>query len=267
MDSYVKSLIVTFPLREPAIKAAVRAAGIPAGSNGLDAGCGLGQPALILAGQAGPEGHVTGADLSATFLNHARKIAAENGKSRQVSFKQADVSNLPFDTDQFDWAWSMDCVGYHPADPRPSLKELIRVVKPGGFLVLIAWSGQQLLPGYPRLEARLNATAAGTAPFTDGMDPGRHFLRTQGWFHELGLLDISTATFTGDVSAPLTSELRDGLISLMSMRWDGARSEVSQEDWEEYQRITQPGSPDFILDLPDYYAFFTYSMFRGVVGG
>ena len=33
------------------------------------------------------------------------------------------------------------------------------------------------------------------------------------------------------------------------------------------QRLCEPGSADFILDLPDYYAFFTYSMFWGQVPG
>ena len=43
------------------------------------------------------------------------------------------------------------------------------------------------------------------------------------------------------------------------------QSELTPEDWVEFQRLCQPGSPDFILDLPDYYAFYTYSMFRGKV--
>ena len=35
--------------------------------------------------------------------------------------------------------------------------------------------------------------------------------------------------------------------------------------WAEFQRLCQPDSPDFILNLPDYYAFFTYTMFYGKV--
>jgi hypothetical protein len=50
-----------------------------------------------------------------------------------------------------------------------------------------------------------------------------------------------------------------------SLRWPGVQSELTPEDWVEFQRLRQPGSPDFILDLPDYYAFYTYSMFRGKV--
>jgi len=53
------------------------------------------------------------------------------------------------------------------------------------------------------------------------------------------------------------------MLSLFEMRWEGAQSELSAEDWAEYQRLCQPESPDFILDSPDYYAFFTYSLFYG----
>jgi demethylmenaquinone methyltransferase/2-methoxy-6-polyprenyl-1,4-benzoquinol methylase len=49
------------------------------------------------------------------------------------------------------------------------------------------------------------------------------------------------------------------------MRWGGARAEVPPDVWGEFERLTDPASADFILDLPDYYAFFTYSLFSGRV--
>ena len=49
------------------------------------------------------------------------------------------------------------------------------------------------------------------------------------------------------------------------MRWMGVESELTSEDFETYQRLGLPESPDFILNHPDYYAFFTYSMFHGRV--
>ena len=42
-------------------------------------------------------------------------------------------------------------------------------------------------------------------------------------------------------------------------------AELSEGDWVEFQRLCLAESPEFIPDLPDYYAFFTYSMFRGRV--
>ena len=39
---------------------------------------------------------------------------------------------------------------------------------------------------------------------------------------------------------------------------------IARGDCAGYQRLCLPESPDFIRDLPDYYALFTYSMFYGV---
>ena len=145
------------------------------------------------------------------------------------------------------------------------VRELARVVKPVGLVVLLGWSSQQLLPGYPLLEARLNATASGIAPFVKGKRSELHFLRALGWFREAGFEEATAHTFVGDVHAPLSDDLRSALTSLFQMRWGEPQSELTQEDWAEYQRLCQPESPDFIPNLPDYYAFFTYSMFRGRV--
>jgi demethylmenaquinone methyltransferase/2-methoxy-6-polyprenyl-1,4-benzoquinol methylase len=51
------------------------------------------------------------------------------------------------------------------------------------------------------------------------------------------------------------------------MLWGEPQPGVAPEDWAEYQRLCRPQSPDFILDLADYYGFFTYTMFRGKVPG
>jgi len=265
MDAYAQQLAVSNPLAEPVIRSAIQALQLPAGSRGLDAGCGIGLQALLLAEAVGPAGHVTGLDLSPQFSVHARGIAEKAGLSERISFQQGDVNRLPFDDDTFDWVWSANCVGYHPAEPLPLLRELTRVVKPGGNVAILAWSSQQLLPGYPLLEARLNTTSSGIAPFVKGKRPELHFLRALGWFREAGLEEPTAQTFVGDAHAPLNDDMRSALMALLEMRWPGVESEVTPEDWAEFQRLCQPESPDFILDLPDYYAFYTYSMFRGKV--
>ena len=264
-DSYAHKLHLSDFLREPAIRSAIQALGLPRGSRGLDAGCGIGSHTLLLAEAVAPAGHVTGLDLSPEFLARARETAERHGLSEQVSFQEGDVSGLPFDDDTFDWAWSVDCVGFIPAEPVSLLKGLARVVKPRGSVAILVWSSQMLLPGYPLLEARLNATSLGIAPFVKGKRPELHFLRALGWFRDAGLEDPTARTFAGDVHAPLSDDIRSALMSLIQMRWGEPQSELSQEDWAEYQRLCQPGSPDFILSAPDYYAFFAYSMFHGKV--
>jgi SAM-dependent methyltransferase len=232
--TYAHALYLSDFLREPTIRSAIHSLQLPPRSRGLDAGCGSGSHTLLLAEAVAPAGHVTGLDLRPELLAHARETAAKSSLSQCVSFQEGD-------------------------------RELARVVKPGSSVAILAWSSQQLLPGHPLLEARLNATSSGIAPFVKGKRPELHFFRALGWFRDAGLQEPRAQTFVGDVHAPLSDDIRSALLSLLEMRWGEPQSELSQEDWAEYQRLSQPSSPDFILDLPDYYAFFTYSMFTGRV--
>jgi ubiquinone/menaquinone biosynthesis C-methylase UbiE len=265
MDDYAQKLLVSNPFHEPIIRAAIKELRFPVGSRGLDAGCGVGLQIPLFMEAIGPGGHVTGLDLSPQLLAHARELMERAGLAGQVSFKEGSVNKLPFDSDAFDWAWSANCVGYASFDPLPSLKEMARVVKPGGTVAILVWSSQQLLPGYPLLETRLNATPAGIAPFTTGMGPERHFMRASGFMRRAGLSDIRIRTFVGEAQAPLSDEMRRAIKALIDMRWPGAERELSAEDRALFQRLCQQQSPDFILNIPDYYAFFTETLFYGKI--
>jgi demethylmenaquinone methyltransferase/2-methoxy-6-polyprenyl-1,4-benzoquinol methylase len=264
-EIYIERLLDSNPLREPLLRSVIQALRLPQGSRGLDAGSGLGLQTLLLAEAIGPAGHVTGLDLLQEFLRYGEKMVEKAGLAGRISFQEGNVSRLPFDDDVFDWVWSADCVGYPAGDLLPLLRELARVVKPGGIVAILAWSSQCLLPGHPLLEARLNATCSGLLPYVSGTRPELHFLRAPGWFGAAGLVDVEARTFAGDVQAPLSADIRRALISLFQMLWGEPGSAVSPEDWADYQRLCRPESPDCILNVPGYYAFFTYSMFRGKV--
>jgi demethylmenaquinone methyltransferase/2-methoxy-6-polyprenyl-1,4-benzoquinol methylase len=262
MNSYAKTLDLSFALREPTMREAIGAVRFSPGSQGLDVGCGIGNITSILAKSVAPAGHVTGVDISADMVVNATEAAERAGLSEQLSYRQGDMKDLPFDDNTFDWTWSVDCVGYASVEPLPIIKELMRVVRPGGRITFMAWSSQQLLPGHPDLEARLNATSMGIAPFVKGRYPENHLFRALGWFRQLGLESPKAYTFVGTAHAPLSEHVREALLSLIQMRWPGVQSELHQDDWDVFQRLCQPDSPDFILDLSGYYAFFTYSMFE-----
>jgi demethylmenaquinone methyltransferase/2-methoxy-6-polyprenyl-1,4-benzoquinol methylase len=222
---------------------------------------------MLFAEETGPNGHITGVDVSAEMLDYGRELVNEAGMQAQISFQEADIASLPFDDNTFDWTWSADCAGYGPWDTLKLLGEMVRVVKPGGIIAVAAWSSEKLLPGYPLLEAQLGATASGIAPFSRGRKPELHFLRALGWFQELGLNGLSAQSFTDSVYAPLDDGERKALIDLFDMRWPDVQSELTSEDLAEFRRLCLPDSPDFILNLPDYFAFFVYTMFRGRKAG
>lgn len=267
-NSYVDMAIKANPLREPMLREAIQALELPPGSQGLDAGCGIGLQSLLLAEAVGPNGQVTGLDISSEFLLYAKKIVEGSSLARRITFKEGDLNTLPFEDNTFDWVWSADCVGYPAAENSISvLKELIRVVNPGGRIAILAWSSQMLLPGYPLLEARLNATCSSYIPFVQGKKPEFNFLRALGWFREAGLVNLAARTFVDEAHSPFNVDVRTALVSFFEMLWGERQPGVSKEDWAEYQRLCSPDSKDFILERPDYYAFFTYSMFSGKVPG
>jgi demethylmenaquinone methyltransferase/2-methoxy-6-polyprenyl-1,4-benzoquinol methylase len=262
--AYIRSLEQADPLRAPVIQAAVAALDLPPRSCGLDVGCGIGLQAASLARAVGPGGGVTGLDYSAGLLAHARQRAEPGSGAGPVRFAQGDMRSLPFADRAFDWAWSADCAGYPAGDLLPVLKEMARVVRPGGTVAILAWSSQQVLPGHALLEARLNAACSPYAPFLEGKPPEAQFLRALRWFGQAGIAGAAARTLVGEARAPLEPEIRTALADLFAMLWGDARA-AAEADRREWASVCRPDSPDCVLDRPEYYAFFTYTMFYGTV--
>jgi demethylmenaquinone methyltransferase/2-methoxy-6-polyprenyl-1,4-benzoquinol methylase len=266
METHFEKQDASAPLRDPVIRDAIRLLELPEGSSGLDAGCGIGNHALRLADAVGPDGHVTGLELLADFVTHAKNLAESSGLSDRISIRQGDVNDMPFADNAFDWAWSVDCVGHVSiGEPLAGLREMARVVRPGGRVALLGYSSQMLLPGHPRLEARLNATASAMTFLCDGQPPTTHFPLALGWFREAGFQDCAARTVVRTVHSPLDKGVRRALISLFGMLWGGLRGNMSATDREEFLRLTEQDSDDCVLDHPDYYAYFTYAVFDGKV--
>ena len=259
----IKSLEEANPLRESVLRAIMTDLKFAPGSHGLDIGCGIGLQAALLAQAVAPKGHVTGVDISPELLAYAEARIAARPEAERVTFKEGDMRQLPFPDNTFDWAWSADCVGYPAGDLLPVLTEIARVVRPGGTIALLAWTSQQVLPGNGWLEAQLNAQASAYAPYLQDQPAAFHFTRALRWFAAAGLTDLTAHTYVGDVQAPLGAAQRVGLASLFAMLWDESRiSEIIRPD---YWRLCRADSPDCLLDSPDYYAFFTYTVFSGRV--
>lgn len=106
-DAYAQGLRDFHHLRESIIGSAVSVLQIKAGSRGLDAGCGIGLPTLMLAEAVGPAGHVTGLDLSPELLLKGRRIAEESGLSERITFQEGNVNRLPFGDNSTDFRFLM----------------------------------------------------------------------------------------------------------------------------------------------------------------
>ena len=102
-----------------------------AGMRLLDAGCGPGSITIGLAERVAP-GEVVGIDVSAESIAFARGLADERGVT-SVRFEVGDVYALPFEDATFDAAFSHAML-QHLAEPLAALREMRRVLKPGGVI-------------------------------------------------------------------------------------------------------------------------------------
>ena len=104
-----------------------------AGERALDIGCGPGLTTEALARAVGPQGHVLGVDVAPPMLEIAKRRCAS---LPQVDFGMADVTRLPYQDASFDIALASQVYEY-VADIDHALKELARVIRPGGRAVLV----------------------------------------------------------------------------------------------------------------------------------
>jgi arsenite methyltransferase len=103
---------------------------LEAGKRVLDIGSGAGADSLIAALMVGPEGSVTGIDMTAEMIENARKGAAELGMNT-VTFVEGEAEKLPFDDSSFDVVISNGVIDLIP-DKDAVFGEIYRVLVPGG---------------------------------------------------------------------------------------------------------------------------------------
>ena len=106
------------------------------GKRVLDAGCGTGIFSIIFARNGAAE--VIGLDISPGSLTTARHLK-DNFKLDNVHFQQADMLQLPFPNQSFDIVWAWGTV-HHTLNPWQAMEELLRVLKPGGSILLAIYT-------------------------------------------------------------------------------------------------------------------------------
>jgi ubiquinone/menaquinone biosynthesis C-methylase UbiE len=116
------------PVGEQAIDLMV----IPADARVLDVGCGSGWAARLMAEKAS-SGRVVGIDIADEMVALAREMSSSFSN---VEFQIASAEKLPFAAGEFSHAFSMESLYYY-ADMSAALREIRRVLKPGGLFVTV----------------------------------------------------------------------------------------------------------------------------------
>jgi ubiquinone/menaquinone biosynthesis C-methylase UbiE len=118
----------------------------------LEIGPGVGYYTLDIAGWVGPEGKVEIFDLQQEFLDHTTGRAAEQGLTNVVP-TQGDATALPYEDDSMDAVALTAVLGEIP-DPVAAMREIARVLKPDGRLIVGELFGDPHFTTLGRLESQ-----------------------------------------------------------------------------------------------------------------
>lgn len=159
------------------------------GQRVLDVGSGPGTISIDIARRVAP-GYVTGIDASADVVEQANALARDNSLST-VQFRVGDVYALDFEDDTFDVVHAHQ-VMQHLARPLEAMREIRRVLKPGGIFAArdVIYGSTSWYPTLPALESWLQALV--TVHRVNGGDPdaGRSL---KAWAKHAGFASVTSS--------------------------------------------------------------------------
>ena len=252
--------------QEPEARAIIDDLGLAPGSRGVDVGCGVGLYALWLAEAIGPRGRVIGVEPTAERVEAARGLVGGSSGSRaELEFRTGDGTALDLPAGGLDWVWCGDVL-HHIADTPAALKEMARVLRPGGLLVIKESQAlpAMFLPGHPELEKRIQLAEiargreeAGERSFQERRQ------RTPESLRAAGLGEIAVRTYVLSRRAPLDAAARDYIQRVVFDRNWGPRLDalLAPPDRALRSALCDAGAPGAVLASPDYYCLYPISVF------
>jgi ubiquinone/menaquinone biosynthesis C-methylase UbiE len=187
-------------------RALIEDARIGPGQAVLDVGGGTGEPSLTIAPIVGESGSVTFTDPAAGMVKAARAEAERRGLGN-IRFHQCPGESLPFSDDSFDAAVSRLSVMFFP-DVLAGLSEMLRVVKPGGFVSFVVWAGKEVNPFFNVVTEVLDRFVPADAEDEDA--PGAFRFARPGKLtkalQEVGAVEVTARELAFMIEAPISVE-------------------------------------------------------------
>jgi ubiquinone/menaquinone biosynthesis C-methylase UbiE len=224
------------------------------GDRVLDLGCGSGTHFAWIAAIIGPEGTIVGVDPDQTNLDLAASRIADAPYHGQVELIRGPLHPLPCPDASFDAVWCAGSLQYEP-DPVGALREMVRVVRPGGKVAAQDVEMHTMMLG-PMPDDLLIALK-GTLPHgqtSEGFVDWFTGHKLRGYLHAAGLREVRGYLRTREYVHPLTDDERgflDVAIPYLCAASPGIHT-LSDEQRDQLRRLSSLDAPDSMFRRPDF---------------
>lgn len=237
---------------EPELAAAVSRYRLSLDARVLDCPCGDGFYTNLFAKHM-RNGTLVAADLSPAYLDRARRAVTDTPPGLTVEFAPADAYNLPFDDASFDLVWCAQSM-ISLDDPRRAIREMARVLKPGGRIAVLETDDYHhlLLPWPVGLELAIQNAIREVCKRKYGS--GSKFAQSRklrAEFLDVGLKPTGKSTIVADRVAPFGPAEREFLVRHFEHLRKFVEPELTPTEVDELARFTTDSGPDSFLTGAD----------------
>lgn len=222
----------------PATELMLDMANVKEGYRVLDIAAGAGEQSITAAEKVGPTGYVLATDLAPKILEFAVELASEKG-IKNIETKEMDGENLTVPDNSFDTVISRVGLIFFP-DQQKALKEMLRVLKPGGFVAAIVYSTVDKNKFFSSPVSIIRRRAQLPPPLSG--QPGPFSLGAEGVlnraFEDAGFINVKSET----VNAPVLMETAKDCVQFeyesfaaLHQMLGGLSNQEKAEAWQEIE--------------------------------
>lgn len=252
LPAYAPMLAAYHRAHEPELRAMIADLPLNEGDRVIDLACGDGVYSCWIAERVGASGRVVGVDLAPAYLELARATAARSPAGGRVHFEQANAYELPFADDSFDLAWCAQSMFSLP-DPLAALRELRRVVRPGGAVAVLEYDllHPMILPWPAELELAVRTAQLAALAAENPAQPavGRDLCAI---FGEAGLKACRLTPYSTARHSPLSEDEAAFLTWYLGDVRERAAPHLDPALRAAFDALTDPASDAYMLRKPDF---------------